>query len=528
MNLSRRNRKRIALYSVYGILALAITWQLFRIFSPMFGLTNPDADNAYVVNVMGNVTRPGRYRVPAGTTDFEILKVAGIRPTSDISAFDLAQQISNNQQLQVGTMPNPVTLKKEPDKIRLEFHTSEVSVIASDGRTRQLETGMEINQGDRVLTEEKSQAELSASTFSRIDLDNFSELVFDKIGSVENGKSTTWPFQKSGTVWYKIVYGSKTELFRISTSLVNVTVAGNGADFTVVIKPDEIDVNNMDGLVLVERVNGSEAINLISGQSAAVFSDGRPFQVAPMSPETYPTARFSVLTKEKSTVLLRHMPFNFVFCGVPAIYYFASIDFESGKLNVVNLPLDLDVQEFMQGCATLDQAFLYGGGVYVSTVTEQIMGTRIPKYAVLEKNDIIRIAAVLGGVKIDVDEKAAAEMKLRMGPQKLSSAQLASFLRLSISGVEDSKTRQVKVMKAILEGLTSKNIVLSALAAQEIIASTQTNISPAELMDEYGKFSTVQSWKFKEYSLPVKRLYHAGRRSAVPVLEECRALLQKE
>jgi len=147
MNLSRKNRKRIARYSVYGLLALGIAWQLFRIFSPMFGLTNPDADDAYVVNVMGNVTRPGRYRVPAGTTDFEILKVAGIRPTSDISAFDLAQQITNNQQLQVGTMPNPVTLKKEPDKIRLEFHTSDVSVIASDGRTRQLETGMENKSG---------------------------------------------------------------------------------------------------------------------------------------------------------------------------------------------------------------------------------------------------------------------------------------------------------------------------------------------------------------------------------------------
>jgi hypothetical protein len=317
-------------------------------------------------------------------------------------------------------------------------------------------------------------------------------------------------------------------MFRITTSLVNITVAGNGADFTVVVKPDEIDVNNMDGLVLVERVSGTEAINLISGQSAAIFSDGRPFQVSPMSPETYPTARFSVLTKEKTNVMLRHLPFNFVFCGVPAVYYFASIDYEAGKVDIVNLPPDLDVQEFVQGCTTLDQAFLYGGGVYVSTVMEQIMNTRVPKYTVVERNDLIRIAAVLGGARVDVDERAATEMKLKMGTQKLTSAQLTSYLRLGISSVEDAKNRQVKVMKAILEGLTSKNIVLTTLLSEEILSAMQTNISPSELMDQYSKFSTVQNWKFKEHILPVKRTYHAGRREADPILEECKTLLQKE
>jgi LytR_cpsA_psr family len=525
--MTRKTRKQVAVYSVYALLAAGIVGRLFSILAPSFGWSVPGGDDNWLVSVTGNVMRPGQYRVPAGTTPFEILKVAGIRPTSDISGFDLTRQITNNQQLRVGTMPNPVTIKRQPDKIRLEFHTGSVSVNAAGGQTRTLENGMDIRQGDRILTSDKSQAELSASSFSRIDLDNASEIAFDKIGSVENGKTITWPLQKSGVVWYKIVYGSANELFRITTSLVNITVAGSGADFTVAVKPDEIDVNAMDGQVLVERANGTEAINLVAGQGAVVFGDGRPFQVSPMSQEMYPTARFSVLTKEKSTAMQRAAPFTFVFCGIPSVYYFGSADYETGTFTVVNFPPDLDVQEFVQGCATLSQAFLYGGGLYVSLIAEQVLDTRVPKQAVLEKNDMIRIAATLGGVTVDVDEKAAAELNVKKGKQKLSGVQVAQFLRPGLSTTVDFKDRQTRVLKALFEGVSSRNIVLTALLSKELVAMVKTNISAAEIMDQYSKFASVQHWTFKQYSLPVKQTYHAGRGSLDPILEECRALLQK-
>jgi anionic cell wall polymer biosynthesis LytR-Cps2A-Psr (LCP) family protein len=246
-----------------------------------------------------------------------------------------------------------------------------------------------------------------------------------------------------------------------------------------------------------------------------------------MSREMYPTARFAVLTKEKSTVMQRAMPFTFVFCGVPSVYYMGSVDFETGRFQVVNLPPDLDVQEFVQGCATLSQAFLYGGGLYVSLIAEQIFNTRVPKQAVLEKNDLIRIAATLGGVTVDVDEKAAAELKVKKGTQKLSGDQVALFLRPHLSNAEESKDRQIRVIKALFGGFTSKNIVLTAILSKELIATVQTNISAAELMDQYTKFSSVQNWTFKQYSLPVKQIWYRGRGSLDPILEECRTLLQK-
>jgi hypothetical protein len=527
MNLSRKSKNRIATYAVYAVLCGGIIWQLSHYIPRMFGAEGSNEEDLILVNVSGNVMRPGQYKVPAGTTHFEILKVAGIRPTSDISTLNLTQQITDNQQLQIGTMPNPVTVKKGIDKIRCEFFLGDVSVIATDGRTKPPEDGMEIVQGDRVLTEEKSQAEFSVSTFSRIDMDNFSELSFDKIGTVENAKTATWLLQKAGTCWYKIVYGSKNELFRITTPLVNVTVAGTGADFTITIKPDEIDISNMDGLLLVERVGATEAINLISGQSATVFNDNRPFQVTSIGAEANPADRFSLLTKEKASVMMRHMPLNFVFCGVPGVYYVGSVQFDRGVVNMINLPAETSVEEFVQGCTTLDQAFLYGGGIFVTTLIEQVMDTRIPKFCVLEKGDLIRIAGAIGGLKVNVDDKASGLMKLSKGPQKLTSHQLALLLMPSLSGTEDFKTRQINVIKALFDGLASKNIVMTSLLAEQIFTNLQTNFTTSEVMDEYNKFAAVPNWTFKQHALPVRQNVRGSRVVLDPNLEESRKLIQQ-
>jgi len=527
MSLSRIAKRRIALVSVYAILCSAIAWQLTYYVPKFLGRDPSDAVEQILVTVSGNVLHPGQYKVPAGTTHFEILKVAGVKPTSDISSFLLTQQITDNQQLQVGTMPNPVTMKPGSDKIRCEFFLGDVSVIAADGHTKPKEDGLEITQGDRLLTEEKSQTELSVSTFSRIDVDNFSELLFDKISVQENNRSTTWLTQKSGTCWYKIVYGSKGELFRVTTPLAIVTVAGTGADFTITNKSDEITIDNMDGLLLIERTGSSEAINLISGQSATIFNDNRPFQVTSLGNEGNPSERFSSLTKEKANVIMRHMPLNFVFCGVPGVYCFGSVDFERGVVSIINLRPETSVEEYVQGCTTIDQAFLYGGGIFVTTLMEQITGTRIPKFFVLEKEDIIRIAGSIGGLKLSVDDKAASLMGLAKGPQKLTSHQLAAYLRPSLSGTEDFRSRQNNVLKAVFDGLTSKNIVMTSLLAEQIFTNIHTNFSAKEVMDEYTKFTNVQSWTFRQNAMPVKQNVRGGKIVFDPDIEAYKKLNQQ-
>jgi hypothetical protein len=459
-------------------------------------------------------------------TQFEILKVAGIRPTSDISPFDLTRQVSDNQQLEVGTMPNAVSMKKLADNVRLEFSVGQTSIVGRDGKSRAAEEGASVIEGDRVLTEEKSQAELSVNTYSRVDIDEYSECTFDKINEDEKNKKLVAVFQKSGTCWYKTTYATKSELFRVATPFVNITVAGTGADFMVSVRQDGIDVHDMDGLLLVERTTGAEAINMISGQTALIFGDNRPFQVSQLASEVNPADRFSSLTKQKTNFVMRHMPLNFLFCAAPDVYYFISVQFETGKVHAVHIPGSVSVEEFVQGCSTLDQAFLYGGPVFVGTLIEQIMDARIPKYCVFTKDAVIRAAASFGGINVDVDEKAASAMHLVKGVQKLNNAQVMKFLMPGLSGAEDFQKRQIRVIKAVFEGLRSKNIVLTSLLAEQLLANLETNFTPLEVMNQYGKFNEINNWSFKEYALPIKQVTQNGRVRNDPNIEECKTLLQ--
>jgi hypothetical protein len=511
---------------IYCAMILFIAWQATRLITIAGKTSSATASDDCLVTIQGNVIRPGTYRVAPGMTHFEILKVAGIRPTSDISGFDLTRQISGNQQMDVGTMPNPVTLKKA-ETVNLEFFMGQVSIIAADGKSRTTEEGLEIAEGDRILTDEKAQAEIAINGFSRVDIDEYSEYVIDKINVEEKGKKMASVFLKSGASWQKIVYANKTEVFKVATPFATITVAGTGADFMIMVKQDEVDIHDIDGLLLVERVAGAEAINMIAGQSAVIFRDNRPIQVTQLAAEVNPADRFSILTKAKTDFVMRHMPFQFLLCAVPGVYYFISIQFETGKVHSVHIPGSTSIEEFVQGCSTLDQAFLYGGAVFVSTLVEQIMDSRIPKYIIITKDDLNRMAATIGGISMNVDEKAASALRVPRGLQKLNNAQLLKYLNPSLSGTKDFEMRQNQTMRAVFEGFRSKNIVLTALLSEQLISAMETNFTSNEIMNNYTKFSEIKNWTYIEHELPLKQVVQNGKTRDDPNLEECKTLLQK-
>jgi hypothetical protein len=140
------------------------------------------------------------------------------------------------------------------DVWRLRPHQSaRAYVLDRDGRSRPHHVGMALQPGDRLLTEARSQAELSVNAFSRIDCDDFSELTMDRIGIEEEGRRTVEAYQKSGVCWYKIVYAERAERFKSAAPFAVVTVSGTGADFMIDAKPEQTQVHCLEGLVLVER-----------------------------------------------------------------------------------------------------------------------------------------------------------------------------------------------------------------------------------------------------------------------------------
>lgn len=506
-------------------MTLAIIWQSIKFISELKSKQSLNSFESIVVNIEGNVKQPGHYRVPVGTTTFEILKVAGVRTTSDLTPFNLTAQVESEKDISVGTLKSPVTIKLN---VRLEFFFGEIAIISSEGRDRLPQEGMSIDEGNRILTEEKSQAELSLNVYSRVDMDNFSEIIFDKIGIDKDGKKVIELFQKAGLCWYQIVYTEKSEQFKILTPLADISVAGKGADFTVEVKYTETIINAVDGLLLVERSDGTDAINLIAGQSVIIHKDGRPFDVTKISAEINPTESFKQLAKTKADIIMRHMPFNFLFCSLPIVFYLVSVQFDRNTVHVINLPSQTSVRLFVHGFSTLQEAFLYGGVVLTSTLVERIMNTRIPKYAVFEKDDIIRTASSIDGLKISIDDKASAVLRIKKGTQTLLGQKIINFLKPSLSGYEDSEKRQISVLHSIFDQVRSKNIIVTSLLADQILSNIKSNITASETMKYYNNFISRRNWTFKSHSLPVETIKEKNKTIYEPILYESRALLLKE
>ncbi|HEX3019516.1 MAG TPA: FecR domain-containing protein [Chitinispirillaceae bacterium] len=526
VNMPGKFIKKIIISSVYIMLSAAICWQFFYLYKYLSPSAKIEGYQSIKVSVDGNVRKPGIYQIPQGTTHFEILKVAGIRPTSDLSGFYLSKQLDEDATVNVGTLENAVDMT---DKLvaRLEFYLGEINIVARDGRNTAQHEGLLISKGDRILTEASSQAEISIGANSRIDIDNFSELTFDKIGEMENDRNTVELFQKSGTCWYKTVYTKKeSEIFRIMTHCATLAVGASGADFLVDVHSDYIQVNLMDGLILLERSDNSEAINLISGQSVTVYKDGRPFEVTRLSSDLNANDRFSQLNREKINYMSRLMPFNLLFCGTPTVFYVISIQYETSDFHLIRIAPELLIEHFSQGISTISQAYLYGGPVFVSTFLERILDLSIPKYCVFDKNDIIRTAGALGGIQTSIDEKAASILKLSMGPQKLVGKNLMLFLSPSISGVEDCGNRQSRLIESLFNGFRSKTISMSLVLAEQILTNTETNFLPFELMEQYGKFNARSNWKYVEHNLPVRPVKRGEQVCFEPILEKCKEILK--
>lgn len=521
-----KNRKAIIFQiAIYMVIAAAVVWQGKQLYTELQIRRATKTIRSTTVTVRGSISKPGRYTVPEGTSYFEILKVAGVMKTTDLSPFNLAGQVAPNQDIAVGALRSPVAIKANA---RLEFYFGDLSIIGASGVEKTPQEGLLIEEGDRILTEEKTQAEFSVNTYSRIDMDNFTEITFDKINIDSTGRNAVSVFQKNGICWYRITYSEKSEYFQVMTSLALLSIGEKGADFTVDVKYNEMTVNCLDGLLLVERPDKSETMNLITGQSVTIYEDGRPFSVAKIAEDDNSSGRFNQLIKTKAEMVIKHMPVNILMISPPQIFYFISLQSDNGIARIVHVPSNVSVQLFVQGFTTLQESFLYGGAVIATTLVERLLNTRISKFIVLDKDDIVRVVASTGGVKIQVDDRAASYMRIKGGMQVLNGRNLLEFLHPNLSGFEESRIRQVAVLRSIFSAIVSKNVIITSLLAEQILTNVETNISVMELLQYYQNFTSQKRWDFKDYNLPVAESRENDKIIYNPVLDKVKDIFSEQ
>lgn len=526
--MSKQIKIKLFTYTIYLFLIAGIFFESVTLARQTGVLRNHTVIRTCKINIDGNIRKPGWYVVPEGTTQFEILKVAGIRPTSDISLVNLASQIGNNQSIHIGTLEKPVTLSSGPEVARVEFFYGEVSTVLKDGRIAVIQQGQNIIPGDRLQSQNSSQAEISIGSFSRIDIDNFSDVVFEKINQSQNKQSITEITQNNGSCWHRIVYSNTDEVYRVYTRSVVITIGGSGADFLLDVQNNQIVINIMDGLLLVERRAGGESINMISSQSATIFDDERPFQITRLTPDISASEQFSRLTNDKPGNLARNAPLNFFFSVSPGIYYLINLQYLKGEVHLIRIPGELLIEQFTQSISTIDQAFLYGGPIFVTTFLERLFNTRIQKYISCSRDDIVRIANALGGVTVDVDAKASSFLGLPRGKQKLNSNTIIKYLSPAVSGVSDANERQTQLLRNLYEEFRIKNIVPTLMTADQMLSSSETTFSASEIVDQFTKYNERSDWVYKDDVLSTTIVKRNRRTCLDPNLEDCRRIISNE
>jgi hypothetical protein len=526
--MSNSFRLRLFSFTIYAILLAGIAFESFSIVRKTGIVGKNNIIRTCNINIEGNVRKPGWYLVPEGTTQFEILQVAGIRLTSDITTVILSSQLNNNEKIHVGTLDKPVVVSDRKEYAVVDVFFGEGQNSHTEGNTTSIIKGSNIIPGDRIKLNAASQAEISLSSFSKIDLDNFSDITFEKINQSFNSQSVTEITQNTGSCWHRIVYSNTDELFRVYTRSVILTVVGSGADFLLDVQNDQVVLNLYNGLLLVERRAGGESTNLISGQSATIYDDSRPFQISKLSPDISVNEEFTQLINNKSDYLLQDVPLNVFFSVTPNIFYLAAINFKKVEITLIRIPESLLIEKFTNNLSTLDQAYLYGGSIFVTTFLERIFDCRVQKYMACSKESIKQISDILGGITVDIDSKAAAYLNISKGSQKLTSTLLSQYLSPSVSGIPDSKVRQSQVLKAIFDGLLNKNVVPTLVTADQIVNSNEANLSAQELFEYFSKFIQRNNWVYKELIIPSRIVNRETRTCFDPIIEDCRRIVNND
>jgi len=381
--------------------------------------------------------------------------------------------------------------------------------------------------GDAVVTDSTSQAEISVGPYTRVDVDNSSEVVFEQIGVREGERTMTSVYQKEGLCWYRVVYTSKSERFKVVTESAVVMPVGTGSDFMVDQAPGSVRIHALEGLLLVERPGGEEVLNLVAGQTLTVFGN-RPFQVTRTAADVSPNRQFAQLQRDREERREGDMPVNFVFCTLPYSYFLVSVRFDRREVTVVSIPSETSVERFARGFTTLNEAYLLGGSAYVESLVEQLVGTRVERHFDLDAQGLLQLVAAIGGLTVVVDTRAAQAMQLTPGPRQLDAEQVFTFMKPRISGVPDSKKRQKVVLEALFRLARSRQVAVTSKLAERAVSVMETDFTISEITEAYSRFSAIEGWQFRTLGLPGEPSRTGGKPVFAPNVDEARRLLFSE
>ncbi|MFH0920003.1 MAG: LCP family protein [Fibrobacterota bacterium] len=466
-------------------------------------LTGKQPGDGREVSVMieGHVKRPGMYYVPYGTTAFEVLRVAGVMPNSDLNNVDVNATVTDGDKVNVGTLEKNVTMKggSQPyvgAPCVVNFVTGKVSVTTLQGTQKAPVRNVPLAEGDRILCAADGMIEIRLGDGTLVDLKKNSELQIQSLYTADSsGMLAVTLHLATGKLWSFIKSQPPNVSFRFTTPHLIAEI--RGTEIEISADKDQSKIGVIKGMVFVGKYNESDRVTLTEGQKATIDAVAdKPVETGSLTDgEKGGDEDLKAFSQQRDKYLAQNAVRRFMFLVLPDFYCVFEMDPFQRKILVYRIPANTPVGDYVEGVNELSKVYLYGGVGLTTSLIERITERPIEHFMILDRPDIISIVDNLGGVFIDVDDRSAAAMGIKAGYQKLDGNMMLKYFSPRRDDREKGIDRQNRAMYAIFDASNKRRLVFNAVLFTKLFMNLETDVTVDYSMESYNTFTAASDWK---------------------------------
>ncbi len=478
-----------------------------RVFPP---LTPEQESRKIIVQVEGEIYKPGRYPLKAGSTYFELFQIVEVKNTADLSKINLHEPLNDGDLIQVAQL---VGGQKVATKTSTKRSCTIVAIkgkvdLGRQGQKTKVEAGSELIERDEIMTEADGQAELELNDLSVIKLGKKSNMsiTYLKYNDISLEEKTFFYFGV-GYFFGDVNYVGEKSQFLFETPHATLTI--KGTEFSVAVNAQATRVHVYRGNVYVKPLNATTGINVLKDQMTTIKTGDVQILAEALQEQIKPAQQFGGLKRPKQEV----KAMNFLLIGIPFPIIFVQLSKTSKRLIFIRIPNETVVSDLVQGFDHIELSIVYGGPQFMVSIVEQLIKVPIQFYIVQRRDDVVKTIDLLKGVTLDIESEMAEFLKIHSGKQKLEGKEVVRFCSPTApGGAKKSWERQIQVIEAILQQLSDQSVNLGTAVIKNMLEGVESNFS-AEILLDLLKLMKEENWRRNTSTLPGFNVTKGGKPS---------------
>ncbi len=218
----------------------------------------------------------------------------------------------------------------------------------------------------------------------------------------------------------------------------------------------------------------------------------------------------------------------------------AAFDEEKEKASILSVPRDTRVAIDGHDYDKINHAYAFGGHELSQKSVENLIGTKIDHYIMIDTKAFERIIDAMGGVDIDVEKRMYYEdpwddnggllIDIWPGQQHMNGNKAIQYVRYRDGEGDIGRIgRQQKFMKAVISNLISPQTIPKLPAiVKEISSAVETDMSVTELLEFANHLKTVHENGVSAQMVPGRPAFYEDISYWVPDIVALRKMMAED